>query len=182
MEKVMSKIGKTAAKTYRYAAEGAGKIAKEIKLKSQMSDDKEQISKLYEEIGKYVYENYLLKENIDITSKLEEKCCEISNLADEVEQIRMQILNLKDLKQCPKCHYEIELEFTYCPNCGQEQQLSKKDKQNDGPATIETTDEEDYKLKKQVQNKNEQKDKENKQDKKVQQEIWQEELTEEADE
>lgn len=146
MEKVMSKLSKTAAKTYRYAAETTGKIAKEFKLKSQMAENKSQIQELYENIGKQVYEKYLLKEELDIQIDFEEDCSMIDILANEIEDIRMELLNLKDLKQCPNCHYEIDLEYHYCPNCGEIQELSKEAKQNDGPATIVTTDEQDATL------------------------------------
>lgn len=148
MEKVMSKIGKTAMKTYRCAAEGAGRIAREIKLRAQMSENKSQIQEIYETIGKQVYEKYLLQEALDIQTDFKDDCAMIDVLANEVEDIRMEILNLKDLKQCPNCHYEIELEYHYCPNCGYEQELTQEAKQNDGPATIETIDETDSSLKK----------------------------------
>lgn len=146
MEKVMSKLSKTAVRTYRYAAEATGKIAKEFKLKSQMAENKSQIQEIYEDIGKQVYEKYLLKETLDIQTDFEEDCSMIDILANEVEDIRMELLNLKDLKQCPKCHYEIDLEYHYCPNCGKTQELSNEATQNDGPATLVTTDEQDVTL------------------------------------
>ncbi len=94
----------------------------------------------------------------------------IDILADENEDIRMELLKLKDLKQCPKCHYEIYYDFHYCPNCGYVQDEpnnkdsnshndeNKKDVnnevktevQNDGPATIVTTDGEDNVLKQHI--------------------------------
>ncbi len=149
MEKVINKIGKTAARTYQYAAKTAGKIAREIKLKSQMADDKDQIKSLYEEIGKSVYEKYLSNEEIDVEADIRTSCSMIDVLSDEIEQLREEILDLKDLKQCKNCYYEIESDFHYCPNCGCEQNLSEENMKNDGPATIETTDEEDSILKKQ---------------------------------
>lgn len=140
MEKVMSKIGQTAMKTCRYAAKTTGKIAREIKLKAQMADNKSQIKELYEDIGRRVYENHIVEKEIDEQLDFKKDCEIIDKLANEIEDIRMQILNLKDLKQCPNCYYEIDLEFHYCPNCGKEQELQEEDKQNDGPATIETLD------------------------------------------
>lgn len=143
MENMIDKIGKKARQTYRNAAEATGRIAKEIKLKSQMADCKAQIRDLYEKIGKNVYEKYVLKEKLDVDTNFKNDCDMIDILANEVEDIRLELLSLKDLKQCPKCHYEIELDFHFCPNCGEEQHLPEKAKQNDGPATLETTDEED---------------------------------------
>ena len=56
MGKLISNISKGAYNTYKYAAESAGKIAREIKLKAQMADNKSQIKELYQDIGKNVYE------------------------------------------------------------------------------------------------------------------------------
>lgn len=148
MEKMVKRIGRTAARTYCCMAEKTGKIAREMKLKSQMASNKAQIRELYEDIGKNVYEKHLLNENVNIKEECKDDCAMIDALANEIEDLRMEILNLNNLKQCPVCHYEIELDFTYCPNCGRKQVQTEESKQNDGPATIETTDKEDNILKK----------------------------------
>lgn len=141
MENVMSKIGETAAKTYKYAAKATEKITTQIKLKAQMAENKTEIKEIYENIGKKVYEKYLLKE--EIKTDFIDDCSMIDALANEVEEIRMELLNIRNLKQCSNCHYEIGLDYHYCPNCGKEQELTKEQKQNDGPATIETIDNQD---------------------------------------
>ena len=140
MENVMNKLSKTAMQTYRNAAEATNRITREIKLKANMADNKSQINDLYEKIGKKVYEKYLLKENIDMQNDFGNDCSMIDVLANEVEDFRMQLLNLKDLKQCKNCHSEIDLEFRYCPNCGFEQQETMK---STAKPTLETTDTED---------------------------------------
>jgi hypothetical protein len=155
MENIMNKISKTAVNTYNAASKATSKIAKEIKLKTQMAEYKGKIQELYEDIGKTVYEKYVLNEEINIETDLNNNCTLIDELAKNVEDIRMEILKLKDLKQCPNCHYEIYFDFHYCPNCGQTQNEENKqeEKQNDGPATIVTTDNEDMKLKKHIEPK-----------------------------
>ena len=98
MENVMNKLSKTAMKTYRNAAEATNRITREIKLKANMADNKSQINDLYEKIGKKVYEKYLLKEDIDMQDDFNNECSMIDVLANEIEDFRMQLLNLKDLK------------------------------------------------------------------------------------
>lgn len=143
MENVMNKLSKTAMQTYRNAAEATNRITREIKLKVNMADNKSQINDLYEKIGKKVYEKYLLKENIDMQKDFDNDCSMIDVLANEVEDYRMQLLNLKDLKQCKNCHSEIDLEFRYCPNCGFEQQETEETMKSTAKPTLETTDTED---------------------------------------
>ncbi|MCI9040151.1 MAG: hypothetical protein HFJ29_09995 [Clostridia bacterium] len=147
MENIMDKISRTAVDTYHSAVKATGKLAREIRLKTQMSENKRKIQEIYEDIGKTIYEKYLLKEEINPEADLLNPCSRIDTLADEIDAFRMELLKLKDLKQCPECHYEIYYDFHYCPNCGYIQEQLKEAKQNDGPATIVTTDEEDQILK-----------------------------------
>lgn len=143
----MERISKAARNMYQNAVKATGKLAREIKLKTQMSENKRKIQEIYEDIGKTIYEKYLLKEEINPESDLLNPCSRIDGLADEIDTFRMELLKLKDLKQCPECHYEIYYDFHYCPNCGYEQERPKEAKQNEGSATIVTTDEEDKTLK-----------------------------------
>ena len=55
------------------------------------------------------------------TEFLKEECTKIDVLADEIEDYRKDILELKDKKQCPSCNKEIEANVKFCPNCGAEQ-------------------------------------------------------------
>lgn len=116
------KLGKKASQTYKTTAEKTSKLAKEAKLKMLISDNKSKISEIYEEIGKKVYEKHIREENINIKEELEEECSKIDVLSDEIETARMDILNLRDKKQCEQCYYEIDIDYNYCPNCGAKQE------------------------------------------------------------
>ncbi len=138
MENIMSKLGRVATNTCRCAAEATGKLAREIKLKAQMADDKAKVRNLYEEIGKKIYEKHLLDEKVDLEIDLDGDISMLDILSDEIENIRMEILNLKDLKQCPKCFYEIDSSFNYCPNCGYEQ--NEKENKEDSNSSKDNSD------------------------------------------
>lgn len=137
----MEKISETARCMYHSAVKATGKITREIKIKAKMSENKRMIQEIYEDIGKTIYEKYLLKEEINSETDILGPCSKINDLADEVENLRIELLKLKDLKQCPKCHYEIYYDFHYCPNCGHIQEKGQNESKNDGPATITTTEE-----------------------------------------
>lgn len=130
MDKFMDKVSKKAVETYCAASKQAEKIAKEFKLKAKMSENKSKIQEFYEDIGKIVYEKYTLKEEINIERDLFNNCAMINTLAEENENLRMELLKLKDLKQCPKCHYEIYYDFNFCPNCGEIQNSQKNDEED----------------------------------------------------
>ena len=117
------KLGKQASKTYKYTAQKTSKLAREAKLKMQMNEHKDEIEDLYLKNGKKLYEHHVKDKglDIDIEAVLEEYCIQIDELCDRIEEERKEILTLKDKKQCPNCFCEIELDYNYCPNCGDEQ-------------------------------------------------------------
>ena len=116
-----NKIGKKASEAYEATAEKTNKIAKETKLRMKINENKSDINNLYKEIGKKVYEKHVREENIDIKTELEEECTKIDVLSAEIETCLKSILELKNKKQCVKCHTEIEFDAVFCPKCGEKQ-------------------------------------------------------------
>lgn len=140
----LDKLGQISSQTYKYTQEKTTKIAKIAKLKALMNEDKQKVEDLYNEIGKKLYENHVRAEKIDIVSKIEDICKEIDAYADEIELTRKEILKLKDLKQCKKCSYEMELEYKFCPNCGEEQKevLENKEENSENVSNVKKENEE----------------------------------------
>ena len=118
----IEKITKTASQTYKHTTEKTSKIAREVKLKSIMNQDKQKIRQIYEKIGERVYQNHIRENDENAVEEIERLCHEVDAYSEEIENTRMEILKLKDLKQCPYCNYEIALSFSFCPNCGAKQE------------------------------------------------------------
>lgn len=118
-------LGKKASAAYDATAEKTSKLAKEAKLRMKINENKSNIEDLYEEIGKKVYEKHVREENIDINTDLEEECTKIDVLSAEIETCLKSILELKEKKQCEKCHAEIELNASFCPKCGEKQPVEE---------------------------------------------------------
>ena len=114
-------LSKKASAAYDATAEKTGKLAKEAKLRMKINENKSDINDLYKEIGRKVYEKHVREENIDIKSELEEECTKIDVLSAEIETCLKSILELKDKKQCEKCHAEIDVKNAFCPKCGAQQ-------------------------------------------------------------
>ena len=125
----LDKLSKTASQTYKYTTKQTSKLAKEAKIKMQMSENKAKIEELYEEIGKKLYEHHIKDKDIDIDIEavLEEYCIQIDELCDQIEDERKELLTLKQRKQCPNCFCEIDLDYNYCPNCGDKQEEMQED-------------------------------------------------------
>lgn len=115
------KLGKKASATYKSAAEKTNKIASETKLKLKMNDCKSKINDLYKEIGKIVYQKYVLDGNLDIDNDINNEVNRIQELTSEIENCEKQILDLSDKVQCVNCKNKIDKVAKFCPVCGAEQ-------------------------------------------------------------
>ena len=128
-------LTKKASETYKNTAEKTNKITREMRLKSMMNDYKNATEKVYAEIGKKVYEKHIREENIDIKAELAEECSKIDAYAKEIEDMRMEMLALKDLRLCTVCAAEIPLTARFCPKCGKPQEEIKTETQNKSTET-----------------------------------------------
>ena len=118
---IFDTIGKKASEAYNVTAKKTGELVKEAKLRMKINENKSNINDLYKEIGKKVYEKHVREENIDINTDLEEECTKIDVLSAEIESYLKECLELKDLRQCPKCSSKIEKDAKFCPQCGEKQ-------------------------------------------------------------
>ena len=135
MEKVtkISKIvGKTATDTYNTVADKSGKVFEDAKLKLAIADKEADIEKIYEEIGKTVYDSYLAGEDVGKVFTKEAK--KIDKISNEIEEMKKKILFNKGLRTCENCGETISIESTFCQSCGAKQKpvkikLEKKEEQ-----------------------------------------------------
>ena len=112
---------KKASETFNNAGEKANKIANETKLKFKINDNKSKIKDIYQEIGKIVYQKFVLDGNLEIKDDIAEQLTKITELTDEIEKYEKQILELGNMKQCVNCKNKIDKNAKFCPSCGSEQ-------------------------------------------------------------
>ena len=123
---IFNKLGKKASEAYKVTADKTGKSAKEAKLRMKIADLKSQISDIYKEIGKKVYENHVREEKVDLEKELEEECTKIDVMSAEIESNLKQCLELKDKRKCEKCFAEIDKDVKFCPECGAKQEEAEE--------------------------------------------------------
>jgi len=123
---IFNKLGKKASEAYKVTADKTGKLAKEAKLRMKIADLKSQISDIYKEIGKKVYENHVREEKVDLEKELEEECTKIDVMSAEIESNLKQCLELKDKRKCEKCFAEIDKDVKFCPECGAKQEEAEE--------------------------------------------------------
>ena len=158
-----NKLGKKASEAYKVTADKTGKLAKEAKLRMKMGELKNEISDIYEDIGKVVYENHVREEKQDISNELEEKCTKIDCLIDEIESYLKECLELKDKRQCPNCYVEIDKDTKFCPECGAKQEVPVEEPAKEVEVIVEdkcdenkdnNTNNEEHKDEKEIENDN----------------------------
>ena len=115
------KLGKKATETFNSAAEKTNKIASETKIKIKINDCKSKIKDLYQDIGKIVYQKFVLDGKLEVKEDIEEQLSKISELTNQIEEYEKQILELSNMKQCVNCKNKIEKNAKFCPECGKEQ-------------------------------------------------------------
>ena len=115
------KLGKKASDTFNSAAEITNKIASETKIKLKINDCKSKIKDVYQDIGKIVYQKFVLDGKLEVKEDIEEQLSRISELTNQIEEYEKQILDLSDKKQCVNCKNKIEKNAKFCPECGTEQ-------------------------------------------------------------
>ena len=115
------KLGKKATETFNSAAEKTNKLASEAKIRIKMNDCKSKIKDIYQDIGKIVYQKFVLDGNLEVKEDIEEQLSKISELTNQIEEYEKQILELTNLKQCENCKNKIDKNAKFCPECGAEQ-------------------------------------------------------------
>ena len=65
------KLGKKATETFNSAGEKANKIAGDTKLKFKINDCKSKIKDAYQDIGKIVYQKYVLDGTLDVKEEIQ---------------------------------------------------------------------------------------------------------------
>lgn len=92
-----SKIVKTVGEGAATVAKKSGEIVEISKLNLSMTTEKNNIEKLYKEIGEMVFEKYSSGEAVDFD--LEKFCKEIENSNNNIKQIKEKIEDIKNNKE-----------------------------------------------------------------------------------
>lgn len=116
-------VGKTATDTYNTVADKSGKFIADTKLKLSISDKETDIEKVFEDIGRTVYDSY--KSGEDVGKVFTKECKKIDKMKKEIDEMNKTILYNKGLRTCEKCGEVIPTESTFCANCGQKQKPIK---------------------------------------------------------
>lgn len=116
-------VGKTASDTYNTVADKSGKMIEDTKLKIAISEKQEEISKVYEEMGKAVYDAY--KSGEDVGKAFTKDSKKVDKIMSEIDDMNAKILLNKGLRVCPECGEVVSVEGQFCTKCGKKMKSVK---------------------------------------------------------
>ena len=122
---VLDNITRRVSDTAKAAAKKSGSVVEVTKLNMNISTEEEKIRKIYNDIGKQLYEDYA--EGKIVGEKLLEFCTRIDEILANINEMRLKILELRNVKACLNCGMELDLEMEYCYKCGRKQEELEKD-------------------------------------------------------
>ncbi|HPD00334.1 MAG TPA: zinc ribbon domain-containing protein [Acetivibrio sp.] len=113
-------VTKKVASTAKVAVKKSGVLVEITKLNLNIGTEKDKISKIYTQIGKAVCDSF--EKGEDVPSNYTVLCEKVLNIKENIEKMKRQILQLKNIKICPSCGAELEVDVAYCSRCGAKQE------------------------------------------------------------
>lgn len=117
---VLDNITKRVTDTAKAAAKRSGSVVEVTRLNMNINTEEDKIRKIYSEMGKLLYEDYT--EGKIVGEKILEQCTKIDDIIGNIDGMRDKILELRNIKACPNCGNELDIEMVYCYKCGRKQE------------------------------------------------------------
>lgn len=111
-------LSKKATETYKNTTDKTSRMAREMKLKSYINENKNKIEKVYTEIGRKVHEMYVRGTTEEIREYIKPELDEIDAITKKIDNMNNEIRAINNIKLCDKCFAEIGLNAKFCPQCG----------------------------------------------------------------
>lgn len=105
--------------TVKATAQKSSELVEVTKLNLSISAEEDKIKKVYGDIGKALYEAYARGE--EVSEAFKESCEQIKVYEQNIKQMKQKILELKKMKACPNCGFEMENDVAFCSKCGAKQ-------------------------------------------------------------
>lgn len=110
----ISNVGREMSQMVKDMSGKAKDLSDIAKLKMEVRNKEAMLREQYMKLGKKYYNEYHYQENMDAQDTIDL----ISDLLTEIDQINVQILEIKKSKTCPNCGAIIDEDAEYCSSCG----------------------------------------------------------------
>lgn len=100
------------------ASEKAKVMIEINKLKIQISQNQKEIDEEFKKIGQTVFELFKAEEMTELSVELKDSCNICINKQEKIKELELEIRELNNEKDCPKCGHVVKLDIKFCPSCG----------------------------------------------------------------
>lgn len=116
-------MGKKIGEAAQAAAKKSGELVEVTKLNVNINSEEDKMQKLYNQIGKKVYDKY--SETGAADADFVEDCESIKVHDQNVKNLKEKILEVKSMKQCVGCGSELEKNQIFCSKCGTRNEIQQ---------------------------------------------------------
>lgn len=109
-------LGGTIAKKAKGIGEKAEILYETQKLRSRISGEERSINKLKADLGNIIYQYYLDGQELSDEQRI--LCEQIMQHEECIERYKKKMSNIKKKKICPSCKNAVDMDASFCPNCG----------------------------------------------------------------
>lgn len=118
MKEYVENAKKVLSATTQKVVEKSTTLYSATKLSLKISKIKADVDVCYKKIGEIVYTTY--KGGDAAGEEIEVLCNKIESLKAEIDEISVQIAEVKGAAVCANCGAEVKKDSTYCAKCGTE--------------------------------------------------------------
>ncbi|MDR1000179.1 MAG: zinc-ribbon domain-containing protein [Clostridiales bacterium] len=109
-------IKNSLTKFARNVGRTSNELLKSTKLQLSLSNEEEELKRLYTEIGKKVHEIYQYGGSLG--KFFDEKYKDIVQQEEKINDLRDQLNIVKGVKTCARCGAQMQRSVVFCPKCG----------------------------------------------------------------
>ncbi|NJD03928.1 MAG: zinc ribbon domain-containing protein [Ruminiclostridium sp.] len=118
----LENLGKKVGEAAQAAAKKSGELVEITKLNVNIGSEEDKIQKLYNQIGKSIFEKYTTTGVAD--QGVKENCEAIKVHEQNVKALKEKIMEVKNIKSCINCGGEMDRAQIFCSKCGTRNDLS----------------------------------------------------------
>lgn len=112
---LFEKLGETLVSAGKDAAQKAKDLSGVAKLNLDIKSKEDYVQKQYAELGRIYYEAH----KDDTAPEGAEHVELITEALDAIEKMKLEIMELKGTRKCPKCGADLADDAEYCSSCGE---------------------------------------------------------------
>ena len=121
-----SKITKSLSESASSVVQKSNELIAVSALNGEINNEEKKKNMIYTAIGKVVYNSFIDK--AELSDEIRHKCEAIIEHDEKIKMIMEKIINVKRIKKCPNCGADMNINVTFCPDCGVMQKLIEEAK------------------------------------------------------